>query len=131
MIARLHITVNSSYCKLQVGVLVEGTYQLEVTIFGYNNPTGRCQGCPRRSGTRACCDDFDSTSCSGSDLCDSMFTYCLRTIGSSGSDCSYFGTQTSNINVADGPLNFSQYRVLGLENPLILQGLTNIYMVRY
>ena len=123
--------VDSIYYNLQVYILVEGAYQLEVTVFGYNNPTGRCQGCPRRSGTRACCDDFDSISCSGSDHCDSRFTYCLQTLGSTDSDCSYFGTRTSTINVADGPLNFSQNRVLGLENPLILQGLTNTYMVWY
>ena len=35
----------------------------------------------------------------------------------------------SNVNPDDGRLNFSQSPVLGLENPIILQGLTNAYMV--
>lgn len=115
---------------MQVCVLVDGLYQLEVTVFGYNNPTGRCQDCPLHDDTRACCDRFQTTECEGSDLCDSFFVYCLRTIGSTGRGCSYFGNQTSNFNRNDdGSINFSQNTVLGLENPIILQGLTDIYMV--
>ena len=110
----------------QVCVLVEGLYQLEVTVFGYNNPNGRCQNC---GDLRGCCDEFDITSCFGSDRCDSFFTYCLRTIGSTGRGCSYSGNQRSDRNTDDRPLDFSQNMVLGLENPIILQGLTETYMV--
>ena len=109
-------------------VLVDGLYQLEVTVFGYNNPTGRCQDC-LEEGIRGCCDNFESTSCSGSSLCDSFFIYCLRTIGSTGRGCSYFGNQISDSNMEDAPLNFSQSTVLGLENPIVLQGLTSAYTV--
>ena len=111
---------------MQVCVLVEGLYQLEVTVFGYNNPTGRCQGC---GSARGCCDDFEAKNCSKF-LCDSFFIYCLRTIGSSESGCFSFGNRISYINTDDGLLNFSRSRVLGLENPVILQGLTNAYTVR-
>ena len=115
---------------MQVCVLVDGLYQLEVTVFGYNNPTGRCQDCIEEDDDiRGCCDDFENTRCSGSELCDSFFTYCLRTIGSTGRGCSYFGNQISGVNSDDGPLNFSQSTVLGLTNPIILQGLTNTYTV--
>ena len=114
---------------MQVCVLVDGLYQLEVTVFGYNNPTGRCQDCLEDDDLRGCCDDFESTSCRGSTLCDSYFTYCLRTTGSTGRGCSYFGNRRSNINIDDGPLTFSQSTVLGLENPILLQGLTSAYMV--
>lgn len=120
-------------------VLVEGLYQLEVTVFGYNNPTGRCQDC--RGGDddddddngnfRGCCDNFESSSCSGSSLCDSYFVYCLRTMGSTGRGCSYFGNRISNVNGDDSPLNFSQSMVLGLENPIVLQGLTSTYTVMH
>ena len=112
--------------SMQVCKVVEGLYQLEVTIFGYNNPTGRCQECGSH---QECCDAPADTRCSGRALCDSSFTYCLRGIGSTGRNCSYFGNRTSNSNSDDGPINFSQSRVLGLENPVILEGLTNAYMV--
>ena len=114
-----------------VCILVEGLYQLEVTVFDYNNPTGRCQECnsPFLDGILGCCDNLGSTSCAGRDLCDSSFTYCLRTIGSTGRGCSYFGIRKSDSNTDDRPLDFSQSRVLGLENSVILQGLTNTYSV--
>ena len=108
--------------------LVDGLYQIEVTVFGYDNPTGRCQEC-LEEGVRGCCDNFESTSCSGSSLCDSFFIYCLRAVGSTGRGCSYFGNRISNVNVDDGSLNFSQSTVLGLENPTVLQGLTDTYTV--
>ena len=121
-----HLTILQSLL-MQVYV-VEGLYQLEVTVFGYNNPTGRCQGCVHDD-TRGCCDDFRRTSCSDSELCDSYFIYCLQEKGSTESGCSHIGNQRSTHNINDGPLNFSQSMVLGLENPIILQGLTNTYMV--
>ena len=104
-----------------------------VTVFGYNyrlynNPTGRCQSCGDSQG---CCaaDEFDITSCFGNDYCDSFFTYCLQTIGSTGSGCTYFGSRTSDNNRNDASLDFSQSMVLDLENPIILQRLTDTYTV--
>ena len=103
---------------------MEGLYQLEVAVFGYNNPTGRCRGCGYLQG---CCDDFESTSCGTTDRHDSYFIYCLRTVGSSGRGCSFFGNVRSDSNEDDGPLDFSLSMVLGLENPITLQGLTDTY----
>ena len=120
-----HLT--DCHSQWQVCVLVQGLYQLEVTVFGYDNPTARCQGCGSLQG---CCESFDSTSC-GNDHCDSYFTYCLRTIGSTGRGCFYFGNRISDRNDNDGSLDFSQSMVLGLENPIILWGLTNTYMVGF
>lgn len=114
---------------MQVCILVDGLYQLEVTVFGYSNPTGRCETCIEDDNLRGCCDDFESTRCSGSLLCDSFFVYCLRTVGSTGRGCSYFGNRISNVNGDDSPLNFSQSIVLGLENPITLRGLTSTYTV--
>ena len=125
-ILTLTLSISVIAILLQVCVSVEGLYQLEVTIFGYDNPTGRCQEC---GNNRGCCDRFGSTSCSGSDRCDSYFNYCLRTLGSTERGCTYFGNQRSESNTDDRPLNFSQNMVLGLENPTTLRGLTNTYMV--
>ena len=114
---------------IQTCALVEGLYQLEVTVFGYNNPTGRCREClDENTEIRGCCDRFEITDCEGF-LCDSFFIYCLRTMGKTGRNCSYFGDRISDFNTDDGPLNFSQSPILGLENPIILQGLTDTYTV--
>ena len=76
---------------------------MEVRLFGYSNPTGRCVGCHRPFGSdqpRSCCDDFNNTTCSGELLCDSYFIYCLRPLGSSGGSggCSNFDSRMSTVN---------------------------------
>ena len=115
---------------MQVCVLVSGRYVVEVDLFGYNNPTQTCQDC-RDGGQFAppgCCDRHSSNICNGGDRCDSYFYYCLRTIDSSGRDCSYVGNRVSAVNMNDVAVNFiNQSLVLGLENPLQLQGLTDAY----
>ena len=120
------------YVLVQMCVIVEGLYQLEVTVFGYNNPTGRCRECVASNNVLSgCCDAFRQISnCIGNFSCDSFFVYCLRQpIGRIGRDCSYFGDQMSDSNRDDGRLDFSQSPLLGLENPIVLQGLTNSYKV--
>ena len=102
---------------------------MEVRLFGYDNPTQICQDC-RTGGQFAnpgCCDLHDIIDCNGSNRCDSYFIYCLRTVGSSGRNCSYFGNRISDFNENDEPINFNQSLVLGLENPLQLLGLTDAY----
>ena len=104
---------------------------MEVRLFGYDNPTQRCQDC-RTGGEFAnpgCCDFHDRTICMGLERCDSYFFYCLRPIGSTGRNCSYFGNLISASIDDDGFINFNQSSVLGLENPLELPGLTDIYAV--
>lgn len=112
----------------QAFAFVEGRYFLEVSVHGYSNPTGRCRGCRVRGVIeRGCCDNFLTTVCSGSLSCDSFFTYC---IGNGDRGCADpLQQRTSTVNENDGPVNFSQSTVLGLENPLILQGVTHAYHV--
>ena len=110
--------------------MCEGLYQVEVRVFGYDNPTGTCQGCLNDEGEHGCCDEFSTTSsCDGFLQCDSYFTYCLRPFGSEGGDCSGFTRRRSNTNLNDGFVDFNRSTVLGLENPLILSGLTDGYRV--
>ena len=105
---------------------------VEVRLFGYENPTGRCEECPRRFTTlpKRCCDDFDRDSnCDEDDReCDSYFTYCLRPFNTTFSGCSTYETMTSTVNTDDGPLDFSQSTVLGLHNPFQLQINDNILL---
>ena len=121
---------------VQVCVVIEGRYLVEVRLNGYTNPTGK----RRKSGTRTrCCDNFNATAtvCSGSDLCDSYFIYCLRPFGdarqSPGPEgCSNETIEyrsTSLFNPDDGHLNFSQSTVLGLDNPQVFPGLRGPYQV--
>ena len=115
-------------------MLVRGRYVVEVELLGYDNPTQRCQDCRRgQFADPGCCDFYDRTICTRqvNYRCDSYFFYCLRTIGHSGRNCSYFGNRTSDSNLDDGLINFNLSSVLGLENPLQLQGLTDVYAVSY
>ena len=106
---------------------------MEVQLFGYDNPTGRCydqEQCIRDDGQHRCCDDTRATGCTGVRRCDSFFIYCLRPLGSDGVGCSQYRNRTSLSNSDDNDLDaddFSQSTVLGLENPLILRGLTEKY----
>lgn len=113
-------------------MIVEGRYLLQVELFGYSNPTGRCKECQIIGlDLIGCCDQqlTNLLPCLGVLRCDSYFSYCLRPIGSEGENCSYFGSRMSTANRDDGHTDFAQGTVLGLENPLQLQGLTANYAV--
>ena len=120
--------VSVANSSTQAFAFVEGRYFLEVSVHGYSNPTGTCRDCSvDGQRVRGCCDRFRTTDCSGDLLCDSFFTYC---VGSDDGGCvDPLQQRTSAVNINDGPVNFSQSTVLGLENPLILQGLTHAYRV--
>ena len=134
----LNVALSELLSLLQLCVIVEGLYQVEVRLLGYENPTGRCQACQvLLNGIRSCCDDFGkSDGCTDDDReCDSYFTYCLRPFGSQDSQeggCSNLDNSermTSNVSSDDGSIDFTQDIVLGLDNPFHLQGLTNDYTV--
>ena len=122
-------------CVIQVCVLVEGHYVVEVRLNGYTNPSGQCQGC---DWILNCCDippeilpiGITTNDCIGERRCDSFFSYCLRPFGDRKLYCSASEYRNiSAVNSNDGPLNFSQSRVLGLSNPLVLSGLRGAYKV--
>ena len=110
-----------------------GLYVVEVQLFGYDNPTGRCydqQECIINDGQHRCCDARRVNDCTAFRRCDSYFIYCLRPLGSDGVGCSGYRNRTSLVNWDDDNLDavdFSQSIVLGLENPLTLQGITEKY----
>ena len=132
------ITVSTMhlYHDMQVCVLVQGRYLLEVRLNGYENQEGKCVGCPRDQSatTHSCCDDFRRFSnCVGDRRCDSYFIFCLRPFGSERQryDCRtlYNDTRVTSVNRDDGPINFTSEMVLDLENPFLLPGLTEEYEV--
>ena len=108
---------------------------VEIELFGYSNPTGRCADCPIPKGRRvnSCCDNFSRTICNRNARCDSYFYFCLRDLGdrSTKTGCSYFGNKVTLANINDAPLNIdaSTKSVLGLDNPIQLPGLEGPYTV--
>ena len=62
--------------------------------------------------------------------CDSYFVFCLRTLRTERGDydCrgNYRDTIVTSVNSNDGPINFTNKTVLGVENPFIRPGLTDL-----
>ena len=108
-----------------IAVCIEGRYVLQVRFLGYDNPDQECQFCEYR-----CCDIKDSAPCTGNSRCDTFFYYCLRAHGSNGVGCSYSGSVESIRNRNDATeINFNRTRILRLDNPLSLEGLTDFWNV--
>ena len=123
---------------MQVFTVVKGRYQAEITLFQYNNtPPGKCHGCNNvfTSDQRyqGCCDNpVNNGTCSGDDLCDAYFTYCLRPFGSTESGCSNYTEVTSCVENDTSSFSFPQQEdmsVLGLPDPILLPGFTDAYTV--
>ena len=116
--------------SIYLQVCVRGDYTVVVRVDGYVNPTNRgvTQGPDR------CCDrDPDSSgSCSEDGRpCDNRFTFCLKSPNNTDngtSTCmSPVLTSTTNRNAA--PIDFTQSRWLGLDNPLMLSGISTAWEV--
>ena len=127
------IIINIAANHLQLCVIVQGLYQVELRLLGYENPTQTSCG---NSGHRRCCDSTGTSGCTEWRRCDSYFTYCLRSFGNESSqEGGCFDTNEkmiSSINTDDRDdesIDFSQSTVLGLDNPFHLQGLSNDYTV--
>ena len=107
---------------------------MKVDLFSYDNPTGRCQDCPIYDGEHSCCDRDDrNRDCRNHNdrRCDTFFRFCLRPLYTTGRDCSYRDSVTSNTNWQEREaIDFTQVPTpLGLDNPLSLPGLTDSYTV--
>ena len=106
-------------------------YEIVVMIDGYTNPYNArpiSSSCSGSQCSRICCDGHDGQG--GCYRCDSFFTYCLRNVDTLKTDCPEGGTiMRSDVNPNDASVDFSQNTVLGLDNPLIFQGLTDTWNV--
>ena len=119
---------------IQVCVLVQGLYFVQVRLNGYSNPSGKCgdnQLCHTSSGQR-CCDSSAITNCG--QFCDSYFIYCLRPLGErrpvDRPRCFSNEIRAESCpNTNDRSLDFSQGTVLNLDNPQNLSGLGDAYQV--
>ena len=132
------LTLIKYYCAsfyretMQITLTGLPQYEVEVTIDGYTNPNqarpscNHVTDCPYTS----CCDGFNSMSfvCH---RCDSFFTYCLRSVDTLRDGCPEGGNNTirSDVNPDDASIDFSQNTVLGLDNPLVFQGINDTWNV--
>ena len=122
---------------MQICEHVQGLYLLEIRLNGYENRDGKCidPNCPLRMNTHSCCDDFEAFGDCNllGRACDSYFIFCLRTFGTEQQiyNCqeNYNGTRLTSVNKNDGLLDYTNKRVLGLENPFLLPGLIEKYKV--
>lgn len=103
-----------------------GDYVLEVHVQSYSNPTNRCFA---RSG--GCCDLSTSGVCAGTSRCDTYFTFCLRSFNTSeiNRDCNVTAVTSADV-LDDGLIDFTQPSFLGLDNPLLLSGLSTDWQVK-
>ena len=109
---------------MQLSVLVSADYVVQVEVLSYSNPFNR------RSDGQCC--DSSREECSGVDLCDTYFIYCLMPHASTAEGCS--NNKTGDILVTsfitDGAdIDFSQPIVLGLSNPFNLTGISTAWEV--
>ena len=108
---------------------MSGNYTLNITLVSYLNYNNWCSECS--DDELGCCDDYDSTECTGSFRCDTYFEYCLLPVETAITrdrlQCNPVATST--VLTDDGPIDFTQSVVLGLSNPLQLSGTSNTWTV--
>ncbi len=108
-------------------------YELRVRVHSYLNEDSRCATCTPSlvNPMYGCCDNQTNTGvCSGDELCDIFFRYCLRSLGATGIRC------LLNVTAVDTFLFLSNTdilldigdTVLGSENPFLYSG--PVWMVR-
>lgn len=97
----------------------EGRYEVSVKLNSYSNPNLECANC--RNGERGACDTRSIN-------CDNVFSFCLMNIDSNSMECPP-GSLSSTVNDDSAQIDFTAATVLGLPNPFILEGLSNILAV--
>ena len=119
-------------------ICVEAHYNVSISVHSFSNPTSKCATCNSTSATSieslGCCDNYDNLgTCSGDELCDPGFYFCLLPLnGMSFRDCVkgigattiapfYQGNTTSVFS--------SSNRFSGLDVPFMLSGISNEWTV--
>ncbi len=108
-----------------------GDYTIVTRIHSYNNPTNTGQF---RGSNRCCDNERQSGICSFNRRCDNRFTFCLKVFGdmTDGTDScvsDVLMSLESEINLNDVSIDFTASRWLGLDNPLMLNGVSTAWQV--
>ena len=114
-------------------MVVYGDYILNITMESYSSD-GLCASC--RDDNFGCCDNSESRFCGtpgGSSLrCETYFEYCLLSPGTSTASSQPLPCTiqaTSDYTIDGAFIDFSQSTVLGLSNPLLLNGISSSWAV--
>ena len=117
----------------QVCAVVVCDYELRVRVHSYLNADSRCATCTRSlvNPIYSCCDNLTNTGvCSGDELCDTFFQYCLRSLGDTRLQCplNVTAVQSAIFSPNTDILLDIGDTVLGSENPFLYFG--PVWMVR-
>ncbi len=107
-----------------------GDYELRVRVHSYLNADSRCATCTRSlvNPIYGCCDNLTNTGvCSGDELCDTFFRYCLRSLGNTRIRCPFGAVDTVIFSPNTDILLDIGDMVLESENPFLYVG--TIWMV--
>lgn len=113
-----------------------GNYTVTITLHSYSNLLETCVEC-NSQGFYGCCDDSSrraSQGCAGSYFrCDTQFHFCLLPVGSVSSNppiqCSGPTIDTAIERESGKTIDFPLGEVLQINNPLVLSGISSIWMV--
>ena len=114
-----------------LNAIVHGDYVTMVRVGGYDNPTNR--GVTR--GPSLCCDGNPTSNGSCSEAprpCDNRFTFCLKSFDNTDdgtSTCMSPVLTSTQTNIDGAPIDFTQPTWLGLDNPLMLSGISTAWEV--
>ena len=107
---------------------MSGRYSVSITLHSYSNLQHTCVRC-----NTYCCDERRTGECTGSSRCDTLFSFCLVREGSFSSNppirCNGPSTNTDTQSNSDGTINFALGAVLGITNPFVLDGISNLWTV--
>lgn len=128
VLSDLYYDINITSLSPQLSVFVSGDYVLEVHVMSYSNPTNGGEGL-----SGGCCDGGEPPACTGNRRCDTYFRFCLRPFNTPGIDrgCGTSAVVTStDSELNNGSIDFTQPSFLGLDNPLSLSGLAPFWQVQ-
>ena len=108
-------------------MFVAGDCVLEIHVLSYSNPDN---GCHDQASSGGCCDGTGDCN-TGTRRCDTYFRFCLRPFNtlSTSRECATTALTSSHVQ-DDGLIDFTQPTFLGLDNPLLLSGLSTAWQVK-
>ena len=95
---------------------------VEVRVYSYSNPSGRCDGCVPRNSVSGCCDERERgvikpTTSKCPQTCDTGIFYCIRLSGQTQECQLNQAVQSRSYKPNTNNLNFTD-DILGLPNPI-------------
>ena len=109
-------------------------YTVTISLHSYSNLQHTCVRC-NVFGLNGCCDEYRlrDPQCTGIYRCDTFFSFCLVPVGSISFNppihCGGPSTDTATQFDSDETIDFVSGAVLGITNPFVLNGISNLWTV--